>query len=141
MGADSPESVAASKALVQGFDMATIAGGKFVARLLAKHAPGTSKMIDAATDTLQQGIDQKQAKSVLDQAMPLIGGGLKALGQAAAQRFLPALAAPAPAAALPSPTVEPTSPAPDPTPTPTPAPAKPKRSRPSRAKSQNGGAQ
>ena len=78
MGADSPESAAASKALVQGFDMATIAGGKFVARLLAKHAPGTSKMIDAATDTLQQGIDQKQAKSMLDQAMPLIGGGLKA---------------------------------------------------------------
>lgn len=140
MGADSPESAAASKALVQGFDMATIAGGKFVARLLAKHAPGTSKMIDAATDTLQQGIDQKQAKSVLDQAMPLIGGGLKALGQAAAQRFLPALAAPAPAAALPSPAA-PTPPVPDPAPTPAPAPAKPKRSRPSRAKSQNGGAQ
>ena len=141
MGADSPESAAASKALVQGFDMATIAGGKFVARLLAKHAPGTSKMIDAATDTLQQGIDQKQAKSVLDQAMPLIGGGLKALGQAAAQRFLPALAAPAPAAALPSPATTPTPPVPDSAPAPTPAPAKPKRSRPSRAKSQNGGAQ
>lgn len=141
MGAENPEAAATNGALAQGFDMATIAGGKFVARLLAKHAPGTSKMIDAATDTLQQGIDQKQAKSVLDQAMPLIGGGLKALGQAAAQRFLPALAAPAPAAALPSPATTPTPPVPDSAPAPTPAPAKPKRSRPSRAKSQNGGAQ
>ena len=98
-------------------------------------------MIDAATDSLQRGLDEKQVKGALDQVTPMINGGLKALGAAAFARIMPALAPAAPAAALPSPAAAPMPPAPDQAPAPAPAPAKPKRSRPSRAKSQNGGAQ
>lgn len=134
MGADNPQAAATNAALAQGFDMLSIGAGKLLARVLEKHAPGTAKMIGAATESLQHGIDQKQAHGVLDQVMPVVGGGLKALAQAAVGRMLPALPA-APAAALPAPT-------PTPTPEPPTAPSKPKRKRTPKAatSSQNGGA-
>jgi len=131
VGADNPQAAATNAVLAQGFDMMSIGAGKLLARVLAKHAPGTAKMIDAATDSLQQGIDQKQAHDVLDQVMPVVGGGLKALAQAAVVRMMPALpAAPtAPVAALPITT-----------PTPVETPAKPKRKRTPKATQQSGGA-
>jgi len=137
MGADNPEGAATSAALAQGFDMATIAGGKLLARMLERHAPGTAKVISAATETLQDGIDRKQAKSVLDQAAPMIGGGLLALAQAGVKKFMPALAAGAPAPALPAAPVEPPQ-APAPTVATPPTAAKPKRKRTAKPKSDGG---
>ncbi len=137
MGADNPEGAATSAALAQGFDMATIAGGKLLARMLERHAPGTAKVISAATETLQDGIDRKQAKSVLDQAAPMIGGGLLALAQAGVKKFMPALAAGAPAPALPAAPVE-SPPAPAPTVATPPVAAKPRRKRTAKPKSDGG---
>ena len=132
MGADNPQAAATNAVLAQGFDMLSIGAGKFFARALAKHAPGTAQLIDAATASLQQGIDRKQAHGVLDQVMPVVGGGLKALAQAAVTRMMPALPA-APTAALPAPAAD--------TPPPAEAPAKPKRKRaPKATPSQTGGA-
>lgn len=134
MGADNPQAAATNAALAQGFDMLSIGAGKLLARALAKHAPGTAQVIDAATESLQQGIDRKQAHGVLDQVMPVVGGGLKALAQAAVTRMMPALPA-APAVALPAPAADaPPSP-------PAEAPTKPKRKRtPKATSSQAGGA-
>ncbi len=134
MGADNPQAAATNAALAQGFDMLSIGAGKLLARTLAKHAPGTAQVIDAATESLQQGIDRKQAHGVLDQVMPVVGGGLKALAQAAVTRMMPALPA-APAVALPAPAADaPPSP-------PAEAPTKPKRKRtPKATPSQAGGA-
>jgi hypothetical protein len=132
MGADNPQAAATNAALAQGFDMLSIGAGKLLARALAKHAPGTAQVIDAATASLQQGIDRKQAHGVLDQVMPVVGGGLKALAQAAVTRMMPALPA-APTAALPAPAAD--------APPPAEAPAKPKRKRaPKATPSQTGGA-
>lgn len=135
MGADNPEGAATSTALAQGFDMATIAGGKLLARMLERHAPGTAKIISAATETLQDGIDRKQAKSMLDQAAPMIGGGLLALAQAGVKKFMPALAAGVPTPALPVAPVEPPAPAPTIAAAPT---EKPKRKRTPKPKSDGG---
>ena len=132
VGADNPQAAATNAVLAQGFDMLSIGAGKFFARALAKHAPGTAQLIDAATASLQQGIDRKQAHGVLDQVMPVVGGGFKALAQAAVTRMMPALPA-APTAALPAPAAD--------TPPPAEAPAKPKRKRaPKATPSQTGGA-
>ena len=93
----------------------------------------TAQVIDAATASLQQGIDRKQAHGVLDQVMPVVGGGLKALAQAAVTRMMPALPA-APTVALPAPAADVPQPSPE-------APAKPKRKRaPKATPSQAGGA-
>ena len=133
MGADNPQAAATNAALAQGFDMLSIGAGKLLARALAKHAPGTAQVIDAATASLQQGIDRKQAHGVLDQVMPVVGGGLKALAQAAVTRMMPALPA-APVVALPAPAADAPPPSPE-------APAKPKRKRaPKATPSQAGGA-
>lgn len=135
-----PAAVAEHPVFQQAFNEASTGGMRFAAKLIESFAPGTAKVVRGAADTLEEGIDRKQATKVLDAAAPMVGRGLQALAQAAVAKFMPALAPPAPAAALP-PTPPPAAPAPDVEddgPAPKPRRRKPRAAKPSRG--ETGGA-
>ena len=97
-----PATVADNPLFQQAFNEASTGGMRFAAGLIERFAPGTAKVVRGAADSLEEGIDRKQATKVLDAAAPMVGRGLQALAQAAVSRFMPALAAPAAAPALPA---------------------------------------
>lgn len=132
----------------QAFNEASTGGMRFAAGLIERFAPGTAKVVRGAADTLEVGIDRKQATKVFDAAAPMAGRGLQALAQAAVNKFLPALAAPATAGAL---TPGPASAAPTSSPSdedddgedvapPKPRRRKPRATKPKTARGENGGA-
>ena len=146
-----PAAVAEHPVFQQAFNEASTGGMRFAAGLIERFAPGTAKVVRGAADTLEVGIDRKQATKVLDAAAPMVGRGLQALAQAAVNKFLPALAAPATAGALPPTPLAPTA-APDDNdgdgdgegedvaPAPKPRRRKPRATKPKTARGENGGA-
>ena len=144
-----PATVADNPLFQQAFNEASTGGMRFAAGLIERFAPGTAKVVRGAADSLEEGIDRKQATKVLDAAAPMVGRGLQALAQAAVNKFLPALTAPATAGAL---TPGPASAAPtsspsdedddseDVAPAPKPRRRKPRATKPKTARGENGGA-
>lgn len=91
-----------------GFDFASVGALRVAGKALSKVAPGLAKTLSAGADTLEQGVDQQQARAVVDTVKPLASAGFMALAQAAVARVMPALAAPTqPAPAIPETTPEP----------------------------------
>ena len=143
-----PATVADNPLFQQAFNEASTGGMRFAAGLIERFAPGTAKVVRGAADSLEEGIDRKQATKVLDAAAPMVGRGLQALAQAAVNKFLPALTAPATAGAL---TPGPASAAPTSSPSdedddgedvapPKPRRRKPRVSKPKAARGETGGA-
>lgn len=100
-GADDPQAFAGSAMAQTMFNEGSVMAMKVGAGFFESISPKFASIIRVAAETIETGIDRRQAQGVLDKVAPVAVGGLRALAQATFAKAMPALAAPA---AAPAPT-------------------------------------